>query len=250
MGMVIPFSSTHKHPDQEHRGSTEAWGWGSEPGESWVASGNHHSQRSEPKSLDQREQHLATPKRPQPTLLPASLPAETWPFRCFSGRLFSCQENTEDQKEPPVSTPFLFHRSTWHGAGLPVSQAHDISLSRSRLAALTCTHRAVFYGWPSKGCYHFPFLEMAVITPPFQGSLFIPGSMAQRSDLSWVFTSIWHFSSCSGVTWDAVKRDERKKHFHPGLKLATFSGAQVATSRKWEIGVCDLSWKAKWLLDN
>jgi hypothetical protein len=89
-----------------------------------------------------------------------------------------------------------------------------------------------------------------VITPPFQISLSIPGIMAQRSDLSPAFTSIWHGPSCSSVTWDVVKRDERKKYFHSDLNLDSFAGAQVATSRKWEFGICDLSWKAKWLFDN
>lgn len=67
-----------------------------------------------------------------------------------------------------------------------------------------------------------------VITPPFQVSSLVLGSMARRTDLRGAFTSIWHFPSCSGVTWDSVKRDERKKHFRSGLKLATFAGAQVA----------------------
>lgn len=181
---------------------------------------NRHGQVSEPKSPGKEKVCPGTASKPRPTQVCGIL---------------SCR---------PLALPtFLWEAvlllSKYRGLNT-VSSFHPLSFSQAHMARRgpffesgpshpTKQKQVNWFDAHQRGCFLWlAFLRLLsfssfrngwVITPPFQVSSFVPGSIAQRSDLSQAFTSIWHFSSRNGVTWDYVKRDERKKAFSLWLEV-------------------------------
>ena len=118
------------------------------------------------------------------------------------------------------SHPLSLSQDTWHGAGLPLNQTQDIPLSRSRLTG-SHTHPRGCFPWQAL-LWLLSFSSFRsgwVITPAVQVSPLVRGNVAQRSDLSRLFTSAWHFPSHRAVIWDNVKRHERKRTFSLWLEV-------------------------------
>lgn len=169
----ILFQKGHGHPglkplqtaSSERTDSREWQGGGSKPEETWVVSRNCCGQASEPESLGRERRCPDTASEPQPTRDwetlsrgPLALPVFLWEAVLLLS------------KHQGLNSVSSFHP-------LLHSQAHMVPsrpsfepvprhpLSRSRLTGLTFTSGAVFYGWPSQRCYHFPLLEMAELSP-------------------------------------------------------------------------------------
>lgn len=207
--MVTSVSSPHKQKVRRQQGIARR------RETSWRALAglrNRHGQVSEPKSPGKEKVCPGTASKPRPTQVCGIL---------------SCR---------PLALPtFLWEAvlllSKYRGLNT-VSSFHPLSFSQAHMARRgpffesgpshpTKQKQVNWFDAHQRGCFLWlAFLRLLsfssfrngwVITPPFQVSSFVPGSIAQRSDLSQAFTSIWHFSSRNGVTWDYVKRDERKK---------------------------------------
>lgn len=101
------------------------------------------------------------------------------------------------------------------------------------------TRVAVLYGWPSWGCYHCPFLEMAEVSSLLSSS---PSSSLHSKAQPWEASSPPLDISPPAAVLLGVLRGSGDCA-HPGWSWASFSGTQIAASRKWDFGVCDVSWK-------
>lgn len=190
---------------------------------------NRHGQVSEPKSLGKEKVCPGTASKPRPTQVCGIL---------------SCR---------PLALPtFLWEAvlllSKYRGLNT-VSSFHPLSFSQAHMARRgpffesgpshpTKQKQVNWFGTHRRGCFLWlAFLRLLsfssfrngwVITPPFQVSSFVPGS--KLKDQTWARHSPrFDISPLAMVLLGTMSKEmKEKKHFHSGLKLATFAGAQVA----------------------
>lgn len=228
MGMAIPDSSPHKRPHQNRHTAGNGKEGAANRGGALGGLRNRYGQACKPKSLGLERGCPGTASEPRPTQVPETLSGRPLALPVFlweAALLLSKHQGLNSLWFPPT---FAF----------PGTHGTEQAFLWTRPNTPPKQKQIDWFDIHQQGCFLWlAFLQLLsfssfrngwVITPPFQVSSFVPGSVARRSDLSRAFTSIWHFPAYSSVTWDSVKRDERKKSFHSGLKLATFAGAHVA----------------------
>lgn len=89
-------------------------------------------------------------------------------------------------------------------------------LSRSRLTGLTSTNEAIFYGWPSCGCHHFPLLETAELSPILSKLPIRSRECGTETRPAWGVHLNLTCALLQPCNLGQCQRDERK-HLHSGF---------------------------------